>query len=60
MEGCSFLMCPTQDLDEAECDEHSLMPTSIKVDLGDIQRNQLVQFFFIMRQDIFDSDEFIC
>ena len=61
MEGCSFLMCPTHpDVDESEHDEHSLMPSSIRINLGDIQRNQLVQFFFIMRQDVFDNDEFIC
>lgn len=60
MEGCSFLMCPTLDLDEADRDEESLMPTSIKLDLGDIHRNQLVQFFFIMKQEVFDNDEFVC
>lgn len=60
MEACSFLMCPMQDLGEGECDLHSLMPSTFRIDLGDIQRNQLVQFFFIMKQEVFDNDDFIC
>jgi len=44
-------MCPTDKFKEGDRDGISMMPISFKMNLGDIYRNQLMQFFFIMKKE---------
>lgn len=64
LKACSFMVGAHEEesdtSDNEYLDEISFMPRKMKQNLGDLQIGQIVRCYFTIKQELFDSDSFLC